>query len=286
THLTSHDDIISKSFHGRRGRAYLLDQCVNVITGPPEERMLMTGLHTVSDISCKRCGTLVGWTYARAHDASQRYKEGKFIIERVNLRLEDGDDAYADIDRPAGEWGDRWWRTRSPSWGSGGGDERSASVGSYGEVLTSSSSSYHHHPSSPRTPVRRGPGDGAAITTAYSPTSPGDIIHEYPICPATILSIISGDLVPSPVVPSPRLAFSAYISLSASMTSAGTSLAFRYLGDAATTCIASLLAAALAAAIPSSSSSSSAAVASTIGTNSTTDAALPQVDVGEDLPWT
>jgi len=38
THLTSHDDIISKSFHGRHGRAYLFDQCVNIVTGPPEDR--------------------------------------------------------------------------------------------------------------------------------------------------------------------------------------------------------------------------------------------------------
>ena len=53
THLTSHDDIISKSFHGRHGRAYLFDQCVNVTIGPPEDRLLITGLHSVNDIFCK-----------------------------------------------------------------------------------------------------------------------------------------------------------------------------------------------------------------------------------------
>lgn len=129
THLTSHDDIISKSFHGRHGRAYLFDQCVNVTTGPPEDRMLITGLHSVSDIFCKRCETIVGWTYDKAYEPSQKYKEGKFIIEKINLHLEESD--YYTVDRPAGERGDKW-RVRSMSWGS----ERSLSVGSYGEAAT------------------------------------------------------------------------------------------------------------------------------------------------------
>lgn len=85
THLALHDDIISKSFHGRQGRAFLLDQAVNVTTGRPEERRLITGLHTVCDLYCKRCKTLIGWTYERAYESSQKYKEGKFIIEKIHL---------------------------------------------------------------------------------------------------------------------------------------------------------------------------------------------------------
>mmetsp|Transcript_2988 Transcript_2988/g.6465 ORF Transcript_2988/g.6465 Transcript_2988/m.6465 type:complete len:366 (+) Transcript_2988:164-1261(+) len=115
THLTSHDDIMSKAFHGRHGRAYLFDQCVNVRTGPPENRPLITGLHSVSDIFCKRCDHCVGWTYIKAYEPSQKYKEGKFIIEKINLHLEESD--YYDIAHPAGERGDKW-RLRSMSWGS------------------------------------------------------------------------------------------------------------------------------------------------------------------------
>lgn len=115
THLTSHDDIISKSFHGRHGRAYLFDQCVNVTIGPAEDRELITGLHTVCDIFCKRCKNLVGWTYQKAYASSQKYKEGKFIIEKINLHLEESD--HYDIAPPAGERTDRW-RKRSISWGS------------------------------------------------------------------------------------------------------------------------------------------------------------------------
>ena len=58
---------------------------------------------------------MVGWTYARAYEHSQKYKEGKFIIEKINLHLEESD--YYDVAPPAGERKDRF-RARSISWGS------------------------------------------------------------------------------------------------------------------------------------------------------------------------
>jgi hypothetical protein len=88
THLTSHDDIISKSFHGKQGRAFLFDQCINMTIGNAEDRLLMTGLHSVADISCKRCKTVIGWTYLKAYERSQKYKEGKYIIEKIHLFME------------------------------------------------------------------------------------------------------------------------------------------------------------------------------------------------------
>ena len=36
---------------------------VNVSTGEKEDRMMMTGLHTVVDIFCIGCGSIVGWKY-------------------------------------------------------------------------------------------------------------------------------------------------------------------------------------------------------------------------------
>ena len=38
---------------------------MNIILGPREERVLMTGLHAVSDIRCKNCLSTVGWKYER-----------------------------------------------------------------------------------------------------------------------------------------------------------------------------------------------------------------------------
>ena len=153
--------------------------------------------HRVSDIFCKRCSTLVGWTYAKAYELSQKYKEGKFIIEKINLHLEESD--YYTVDKPAGERGDKW-RVRSMSWGS----ERSLSVGSYGEAMASpsgvmgspggsfytrgrsgsvggssshSSSYFHRANTCPQTPTRRSP--GVAMMSPKSPRTPSDVIYEY-----------------------------------------------------------------------------------------------------------
>jgi hypothetical protein len=84
-HLANHDDLISKSFQGSQGRAYLFNGVVNVGTGPSEERLLLTGLHSVADIYCESCKTTLGWKYEQAFESSQKYKEGKYIIELIHL---------------------------------------------------------------------------------------------------------------------------------------------------------------------------------------------------------
>ncbi|XP_021295108.1 putative yippee-like protein Os10g0369500 [Herrania umbratica] len=81
----SHDDIVSKDFHGRFGRAYLFRNAVNISLGPTEERMLSTGLHTVTDIYCSSCQQILGWKYEKAFEESQKYKEGMFILEKERM---------------------------------------------------------------------------------------------------------------------------------------------------------------------------------------------------------
>lgn len=91
--------------------------------GPREERLLITGLHTVADISCAGkerdkerelaipprrlvslkktsldlfvkkkqknlfpgCAAVLGWKYEQAFEESQRYKEGRFIVEKAKV---------------------------------------------------------------------------------------------------------------------------------------------------------------------------------------------------------
>ncbi|RJE20470.1 yippee family [Aspergillus sclerotialis] len=95
--LTS--QIVSKGFTGRHGRAYLVSPeplasavSVNLSSSPtaslpntvsqkPVPRQLVTGAHTVSDISCAFCGSVLGWKYVAAEEESQRYKVGKCILE-------------------------------------------------------------------------------------------------------------------------------------------------------------------------------------------------------------
>ena len=76
--------------------------------GLPQERLLITGIHTVSDICCGGCRRVLGWKYVRqlssdgclvrltvvslrqddALEPSQKYKIGKFIVEKAQLMAE------------------------------------------------------------------------------------------------------------------------------------------------------------------------------------------------------
>ncbi|URD86510.1 hypothetical protein MUK42_26762 [Musa troglodytarum] len=84
-HVCLHDDIISKAFHGRHGRAFLFSHGRNIVMGPKQDRLLMTGIHTVADVYCHGCGAVLGWKYERAYEETQRYKEGKFVFEKIKI---------------------------------------------------------------------------------------------------------------------------------------------------------------------------------------------------------
>ncbi|KAF1835662.1 yippee-domain-containing protein, partial [Decorospora gaudefroyi] len=99
--------IISKGFTGRHGRAYLVSPpplstfmaggngaetacCAqgdipNTVTHEARPRQLVTGAHTVSDISCRRCESVLGWKYVDAAEDAQKYKVGKFILETKRI---------------------------------------------------------------------------------------------------------------------------------------------------------------------------------------------------------
>jgi hypothetical protein len=69
-HLSTKDDIISKSFQARHGKGYLFHTVygfilysVNINLGHLEDRQMSTGLHTVCDVYCKFCLTTIGWKY-------------------------------------------------------------------------------------------------------------------------------------------------------------------------------------------------------------------------------
>ncbi|MCJ1377910.1 hypothetical protein MMC17_001006 [Xylographa soralifera] len=81
THLATHDAIISRNFRGQHGKAYLFASVVNIQQGEATERNMTTGRHVVRDISCRQCKETVGWKYDKAYEASEKYKEGKYILE-------------------------------------------------------------------------------------------------------------------------------------------------------------------------------------------------------------
>ncbi|KAG9147927.1 hypothetical protein Leryth_003509 [Lithospermum erythrorhizon] len=84
-HLALTSDIVSRAFHCKNGKAYLIENVVNVTLGEKEDRMMMTGMHTVVDIFCVGCGNILGWRYEYAHEEDQQYKEGKYILDRFKV---------------------------------------------------------------------------------------------------------------------------------------------------------------------------------------------------------
>ena len=51
---------------------------------------MLTGRHMVRDVSCKTCGEKLGWVYEFATEDSQRYKEGRVILERALVTESEG----------------------------------------------------------------------------------------------------------------------------------------------------------------------------------------------------
>ncbi len=72
---------MQQNFRGQHGKAYLFNSVVNVDAGHAAERNMTTGRHVVRDITCRRCGDTVGWKYDKAYEVSEKYKEGKYILE-------------------------------------------------------------------------------------------------------------------------------------------------------------------------------------------------------------
>ncbi|NWZ65923.1 YPEL1 protein, partial [Acrocephalus arundinaceus] len=90
-HLANHDELISKAKTCLSVKHnFSLFSRVNVGCGPAEERVLLTGLHAVADIYCENCKTTLGWKYEHAFESSQKYKEGKFIIELAHMIKDNG----------------------------------------------------------------------------------------------------------------------------------------------------------------------------------------------------
>ncbi|KAM5376378.1 hypothetical protein ACJZ2D_005600 [Fusarium nematophilum] len=79
--ISLRNDIISRNFRGQHGKACLFHKAVNIETGAPQERNMTTGRHIVRDIMCRRCKEYIGWKFDKAYEPSEKYKEGKLVLE-------------------------------------------------------------------------------------------------------------------------------------------------------------------------------------------------------------
>lgn len=86
TELASSADIESRHFNGSQGPAFLFAAVRNVREDEAQERLMTTGTHIVRDVSCAICGQTLGWKYQKASEESQKYKEGKYLVEKSLLK--------------------------------------------------------------------------------------------------------------------------------------------------------------------------------------------------------
>jgi len=100
TFLTNRTELVSTRFTGATGRAFLFNRVVNLDYSEVQDRIMLTGRHMVRDVSCKRCKTKLGWMYEYATDESQRYKEGRVILERALVTESEGFEELCSDDPP------------------------------------------------------------------------------------------------------------------------------------------------------------------------------------------
>lgn len=90
TNLTNKGELISTRFTGATGRALLFKRVVNLTYTHIQDRVMLTGRHMVRDVMCKNCKTKLGWMYEYATEESQKYKEGRVILEQALITESDG----------------------------------------------------------------------------------------------------------------------------------------------------------------------------------------------------
>ncbi|KAL7744242.1 hypothetical protein ACLKA6_009204 [Drosophila palustris] len=90
TNLTNRSQLISTRFTGATGRAYLFKRVVNLTFSAIQERVMLTGRHMVRDVMCKSCGAKLGWMYEFATEDTQKYKEGRVILEYALINEAEG----------------------------------------------------------------------------------------------------------------------------------------------------------------------------------------------------
>lgn len=73
-------------------------QVVNLQYSEVQDRVMLTGRHMVRDVSCKNCNSKLGWIYEFATEDSQRYKEGRVILERALVRESEGFEEHVPSD--------------------------------------------------------------------------------------------------------------------------------------------------------------------------------------------
>ncbi|KXN90581.1 hypothetical protein AN958_03820 [Leucoagaricus sp. SymC.cos] len=77
----------SRAFRGFSGKASLFTECYNVTSLPPRVQLMTTGAHTMQETFCANCSTCLGWKIVKAHERTEKWKEGNWLLELESLWL-------------------------------------------------------------------------------------------------------------------------------------------------------------------------------------------------------
>ncbi|KAF9462406.1 hypothetical protein BDZ94DRAFT_1261292 [Collybia nuda] len=75
----------SRTFRGYSGKASLFMETYNVRLSHPGVQLMATGAHTMQEITCSTCSQYLGWKILRAHEHSEKWKEGNSLLELAHL---------------------------------------------------------------------------------------------------------------------------------------------------------------------------------------------------------
>ncbi|ONH71587.1 Protein yippee-like MOH1 [Pichia kudriavzevii] len=71
------------NFWGNKGNAYFVKNVLNVRESKCETmKNMRTGRYGVKSITCVQCDSEMGWKYITSVDPDERYKVGKYVVER------------------------------------------------------------------------------------------------------------------------------------------------------------------------------------------------------------
>jgi hypothetical protein len=74
----------------------------NINFAPSNVQLMMTGAHTMQELTCSSCSTYMGWKIVRAHDTSESWKDGNFLLELEHLYFQP--DALGSFHDPSYRW--------------------------------------------------------------------------------------------------------------------------------------------------------------------------------------
>jgi len=79
--ICSLKSLVSSSYRGFAGKAALTAEATNVRYDRPSIQLMTSGAYTIQEIMCSGCSSYLGWKMIHAHERTERWKEGKHILE-------------------------------------------------------------------------------------------------------------------------------------------------------------------------------------------------------------